>query len=160
MKTVRLIFLTIGLLAMYSCNKKTDVNTMLKNSETRTEIFKSIANNQEFMTEFMEDMQSSDHAIQMMQGNRKLMGNMMEGPGMQMMMKDSLMMKNMMQGMMGNMEGHQSMMKEMMKDGKMMGKMMKMMHEKGMMSEDCMQSSMKMMGDKGMDMNGINKMKK
>lgn len=102
MKRVKLIFLTIGLFSMYSCNQKTDVNSMLKNSETRTEIFDSIANNQKFMTEFMEDMQSSDHAMQMVQGNKKMMGNMMEGSGMQMMMKDSMMMKNMMQGMMGN----------------------------------------------------------
>jgi len=40
---------------------------MLKNSETRSEIFDSIANNQKFITEFMEDMQSSDRAMQMMQ---------------------------------------------------------------------------------------------
>lgn len=50
------------------------------------------------------------------------------------------------------------MMKVMMKDGKMMGNMMKMMHEKGIMSEDCMESCKKMMEGKGMDMNGINKM--
>ena len=155
MKTGTLIFLTIGLLTMNSCNQKTDVNSMLKNSETRTEIFDSIANNHKFMTEFMESMQSSDHAMQMMQGNNNMMGTMMQGESMQMMMKDSMMTKNMMQGMMGNMEGRQSMTKEMMKDGKMMGTMMKMMYEKGMMSEDCMQSSMNMMGDKGMDLNGM-----
>jgi hypothetical protein len=34
------------------------------------------------------------------------------------------------------------------------------MHQNGIMSEDCMQSGMKMMGDKGIDMNGMNKMKK
>lgn len=68
---------------------------------------------------------------------------MMQGNGMQMMMKDSMMMKNMMQFMM--------------KDGKMMGTMIQMMHEKGMMSEDCMESCSKMMGEKGMDMQGINK---
>jgi hypothetical protein len=46
-------------------------------------------------------------------------------------------------------------MQSMMKDGKMMGNMMQMMHEKGMMSEDCMESCKKMMGDKGMDMKGM-----
>ena len=69
---------------------------------------------------------------------------MMQGEGMQMMMKDSTMMHSMMNGMMN--------------DGKMMGTMMKMMHEKGMMSEDCMESCSKMMGEKGMDMQGMNKM--
>ena len=52
------------------------------------------------------------------------------------------------------------MMQSIMKDGKMMGNMMQMMHEKGMMSDDCMNSSMKMMNDKGMDMKGMNKMNK
>ncbi|MDT7827269.1 hypothetical protein RQM65_01150 [Pricia sp. S334] len=110
---------------------------MLDNSETRSEIFDAIANNHKYMTGFMDNMQESDHAMQMMQGNTKMMGNMMQAGGIQMMMKDSMMIKNMM------------------KDGKMMGNMMKMMHEKGMMSEDCMESCKKMMEDKGMDMNGM-----
>jgi hypothetical protein len=50
------------------------------------------------------------------------------------------------------------MMNGMMNDGKMMGTMMKMMHEKGIMSEDCMESCSKMMSEKGMDMQGMNKM--
>ncbi|NNE77626.1 MAG: hypothetical protein HKN31_11205 [Pricia sp.] len=141
MKTTTLIFLMIGLFALNGCNQKTDVNAMLDNSETRSEIFDAIANNHKYMTGFMDNMQESDHAMQMMQGNSKMMGNMMQGGGMQMMMKDSMMMKNMMQNMM--------------KDGKMMGNIMQMIHEKGMMSEDCMESCMKMMGDKGMDMNGM-----
>lgn len=56
---------------------------------------------------------------------------MMQGEGMQMMMRDSTMMHSMMNGMMN--------------DGKTMGTMMKMMHKKGMMTEDCMQSCMQMM---------------
>lgn len=111
MKTATLIFLTIGLFALNGCNQKTDVNAMLDNSETRSEIFDAIANNHSYMTGFMENMQESDHAMQMMQGNNKMMGGMMKGDGMQMMMKDSTMMKKMMQSMM--------------KDGKMMGNMMK-----------------------------------
>lgn len=95
---------------------------MLQNSETRSEIIKTIAENPEFMTEFMANMQGKD---------------------MQMMMKDSAMMHPMMNGMMN--------------DGKMMGTMMKMMHEKGMMSEDCIKSCTKMMGEKGMEMQGMNK---
>ncbi|MEZ4792378.1 MAG: hypothetical protein R2783_02560 [Gelidibacter sp.] len=64
---------------------------------------------------------------------------MMQGEGMQMMMKDSTMMNN----MMGNKPMMHSMMNQMMNDGKMMKTMMKMMHEKGMMSEDCMGSCSK-----------------
>jgi|SRR5680860_284283 len=135
MRTTAIILLAIGLISLSSCNQKTDPNAMLENSETRSQIFNVISDNQGYMSEFMSTMQNSQHAMQMMQGQ-----------GMQMMMKDSGMKKNMMQSIM--------------KDGKMMGNMMQMMHEKGMMSDDCMESGMKMMGEKGMDMTGMDNMKK
>jgi hypothetical protein len=128
--------------------QETNPQALMETHESRTEVYNTIAQNDDYMTEFMANLQNDENAMEMMQGNNKMMGSMIKGENMQMMMKDSMMMKNMMQGMMGNMESRQSMMKEMMKDGKMMGTMMKMMHEKGMMSEDCMQSSMNMMGDK------------
>ncbi|QHI36576.1 hypothetical protein IMCC3317_19390 [Kordia antarctica] len=152
MRTLVIIFSIIGLITLNSCKQETDVKAMLQNSETRSEVIKTIAENHDFMTEFMENMQGNNHAMQMMQGNKKMMGTMMQGEGMQMMMKDSAMMKQMM--------GNKQMMHSMMNDGKMMEKMMKMMHEKGMMSEDCMESCTKMMGEKGMNMQGMNNMDK
>jgi len=136
MKTLVIIYSIIGLITFSSCAQETNVKALLQNKETRTEIIDAIASNHDFMTEFMKNMQGNSHAMQMMQGNKKMM-NMMMGDGMSM-MKDS---------MMGN-----NMMMNMMKDKGMMMNMMKMMHEKGMMSKDCMQSGMKMMSDKGMDM--------
>ncbi|NDP27839.1 MAG: hypothetical protein GZ087_10500 [Flavobacterium sp.] len=50
--------------------------------------------------------------IENMQGNKKMMGSMMQGEGMQLMMKDSTMMGSMM------------------KDGKMMGTVMQIMYER------------------------------
>lgn len=144
MNVFKALFPLIAILVLVGCNQKMDSNTILENAETRTEIINAIAGNHGYMSEFMEVMQESDHAMEMMQGNQKMMGHMMKGSGMQMMMKDSMMMKNMMQGMM--------------KNGKMMGKMMQMMHKKGMMSEDCMQSCMNMMKEKGMDMKGMGMM--
>src|SRR5680860_1199086 len=111
MKTTTIILWAMVLVSLSSCEQKTDANAVLENSETRTELFDAIASNQAYMTEFMENMKNSDHAMQMMQG-----------------------------------------------DQNMMGSMMKMMHEKGMMSDNCMKSSMKMMGDKGMDLKEMNKM--
>jgi hypothetical protein len=146
MRTTAIILFTTGLLSLSSCEQKIEPSVMLENSKTRTELFDVIASNQSYMSEFMNNMQQNDHAIQMMQGNQKMIGNMMQGQGMQMMTKDSIMMKNIMQSMV--------------KDGKMMGNMMQMMHEKGMMSEDCMKSSIIMMGNEGMEMDGMNKMKK
>ncbi len=140
MKTLIVIFSLMALVTLNSCNQKTDIKAMLDNTETRNKIFNDISGNHQLMTAFMENMQNDDHAMQMMQGNKIMMGNMMKGDGMQMMMKDSMMMQNMMHSMM--------------KDGKMMGNMMEMMHANGMMTEDCMKSCMKIMGDKGMNMMG------
>ena len=144
MKTLVIFISIVGLVSLNSCNQQADPQAVLENPETRTEVFNAITKNHDYMTEFMESMHGNQHAMQMMQGNKKMMGSMMQGEGMQMMMKDSTMMHSMMDGMMN--------------DGKMMGTMMKMMHEKGMMSEDCMESCSKMMSEKGMDMQGMNKM--
>jgi len=139
MKTLVVIFSVIGLLTLNSCKQETDVQALMENAETRSEVLSIITENHKFMTEFMEQMHVSEHAMQMMQGNKNMMGTMMKGQGMQMMMKDSMITNNMMHSMM--------------KDKNMMGNMMKMMHDKGMMSEDCMKSCMNMMGNKGMNMN-------
>lgn len=144
MKTLLIVLSAVGLLSLNSCKPETNTQALMENPETRTEVFNAISKNHDYMTEFMESMHDNQHAMQMMQGNKKMMSSMMQGEGMQMMMKDSTMMHSMMDGMMN--------------DGKMMGTMMKMMHEKGMMSEDCMESCKKMMGEKGMDMQGMDKM--
>ena len=144
MKTLLIVLSAVGLLSLNSCKQETNTPALMENPETRTEVFNAISKNHDYMTEFMESMHDNQHAMQMMQGNKKMMSSMMQGEGMQMMMKDSTMMHSMMDGMMN--------------DGKMMGTMMKMMHEKGMMSEDCMESCSKMMGEKGMDMQGMDKM--
>lgn len=44
------------------------------------------------------------------------------------------------------------MMHSMMKDGKMMNQMIQMMHNEGVMSDECLKSCMKMISDKGMNM--------
>lgn len=141
MKALTIILSMIGLVSLNSCTQETNPQAVLENPETRTEVFNDIAQNDDYMTEFMENMHNNPQAMQMMQGE-----------GMQMMIKDSTMMKN----MMDNKPMMNSMMNRMINDGKMMGTMMKMMHEKGMMSEDCMESCSKMMGEKGMDMQNMN----
>ena len=140
MRTITIILLAMGLISLSSCEQKTDPNAMLENSQTRTELFDAIASNHSYMTQFMDNMQTNDHAMQMMQGNQKMMGTMMQGGGMWMMMKDSMMMKN----MMDDQPVMHAMMDRMMKSPETMNSMMQMMHENGMMSEDCMESCKKM----------------
>lgn len=136
MKTIIMIFLILGFIILSSCTQKIEVSKLLDNSETRNEIFEAIASDHDQMMSFMESMQSNEHAMQMMQGNYMIMGNMMKGRGIHMMMKDSMMMHN----MMGNM----------MKNKKMMVNMMQMMNNEGMMSYECMQAMMKAMNGMGM----------
>jgi NAD(P)H-flavin reductase len=106
MKTHVILVLTIGLFSINSCKQDTDPNAVLENSEIRTELFYSIASNHDYVSEFMNSMQENKHAMQMIQGNKK---------------------------------------------------MIKMMHEKGMMSEVCMQSCMKMMHEKDNEQNSVPK---
>lgn len=148
MKKLALIAFPAILLLAASCGQQAEVNTLLKNQETRDQIFTKIADDHEMMTAFMGKMMNSNHAKMMMQGNKDMMGMMMkDNPDMMQMMKDNPdMMHNMMNGMM--------------KDGKMMGHMMQMMNQEGMMSDEAMQSCMKMMGDIGMDMGDMKDMKK
>ncbi|MBK5214434.1 MAG: hypothetical protein JJE55_12330 [Flavobacteriaceae bacterium] len=148
MKTLAIILSMIGLVSLNSCKQQKDPQAVLENPETRTEVFNAITENDDYMAGFMESMHNNPQAMQMMQGNRKMMGSMMQGGGMQMMMKDSMMMKN----MMGNKTMMHEMMNGMMKSPETMNSMMQMMHQNGMMSEDCMESCKKMMGEKGMDL--------
>ena len=92
MKTLVIFISIVGLVSLNSCNQQADPQDVLENPETRTEVFNAITKNLDYMTEFMESMHGNQHAMQMMQGNKKMMGSMMQGEGMQMMMTDSTMM--------------------------------------------------------------------
>ena len=131
MKIIIMIISISGFITLNSCTQKMDVNKMLDNSETRSEIFEAIATDHDQMMSFVKSIQSNEHAMQMMQDNYMMMGNMMKGRGMHVMMKDSMMMHS----MMGNM----------MKNKKMMGNMIQMMNNEGMMSYECMQTMIKTM---------------
>ena len=127
------------LLLTISCNNSVSIDQLLQNETTRQQVFDKITADHNMMTDFMETMMNSEHAKMMMKGHEGMKNMMMGNGNMMEMMKDK---PEMMHNMMG----------EMMKDEKMMGHMMQMMNKEGMMSEECMQSCMKMMGDKGMDM--------
>lgn len=120
-----------------SCNNAINVDQILKDENTRQEVFTQIAADHEMMTDFMEVMMKDNHAKMMIKGDQGMKEMMMDKKGMMQMMKDK-------PDMMHNM------MSDMIKDGKMMGHMMKMMKDNEMISEECMQSCMKMMDDKGM----------
>jgi len=115
-----ILLVTMGFLVLNGCTQKPDVSALLKNDETKAEIFNAITNDDDYMMGFMENMQTSEQAMQLMQGNQKMMGTMMQGGGMRMAMNDSTMMKIMMQ--------------QMMTDSNSMNSMMKMMKNKGMIN--------------------------
>ncbi|MBK8503518.1 MAG: hypothetical protein IPL46_15675 [Saprospiraceae bacterium] len=139
MKKLILFSLTATILLWMSCGQQADVDSMLKNAESKDKVFSAIMDEHELMTEFTTKMMSNEHAMIMMQGNHDMMGKMM-GDG------------NMMQMMEDNPDKMHNMISGMMKDGTMMGQMMQMMNKEGMMSDECMKSCMKVMADKGMSM--------
>jgi hypothetical protein len=147
MKNLKLIIGTViifgGLLLLTSCSDNANIDKLLQNETTRQEVFNKIVSNKDMMSGFMNVMMNNETSKMMMMNNK----------GMKSMMMDK---GNMMQMMNNNPEMIKNMMGMMMKDKSMMGNMMNMMNKKGMMSDECMQSCMKMMGEKGMNMNMMN----
>ncbi|MFH4967879.1 hypothetical protein V8G61_06690 [Gaetbulibacter sp. M240] len=130
MKTFLTILSMIGLFLFVSCNQNTNANRLLENEKTREEIFNTIGNNHDYMMDFMESVQTNDHAMNMMQGHPMMMRHMMN---------------TQMQNMMNNRDMMDSVMMNMLNDENTMSRMMQMMHDNHMISQDCMQSTMNMM---------------
>ncbi len=60
-----------------------DVETLLKNRDTREDVFNTIMNDHNLMMEFMDQMSGNAHAMTMMRGNQVMMNNLLEGNHMQ-----------------------------------------------------------------------------
>jgi hypothetical protein len=143
----------LGLLFLASCSSAPSAEKALQDESFRSELFDQIAGNHEYMTEFMQKAMNHEHGKMMMMQNKDMMAMMMQNKeGMMQMMKDK---PEMMQGMMKNMMAmcrkdssmYGKMGGMMMQDKGMMKHMMTMMHEKGMMSKDCMMQAMNKMKD-------------
>lgn len=128
MKTSIVFIAVLGLLTFLSCNQNNDVNSMLKNRDTREEIFSSISNNPDYMSDFRDYMQGHNKA-----GNMMMKGNMngMNHSGRMMNMRDST-----------------AMMQSFLNNHRMMSNMVQMMHNRGMMSVECMNQTMNKMNKK------------
>ena len=144
MKNYSILILISAGLIITSCSDKADINTLLNNQISKNEIFTEIVSDHDLMMEFMNKMMSDNHAKMMIRENSDISNMMMNNNGMMSMMKDKPEMMH-------------SMMKEMMRDGNMMSQMMNMMHEKGIMSDDCKESCMTMMTEKGMNLESTSK---
>lgn len=144
MRKLFLITITMCGLLLTNCSKQISSDEMLKDESTRNEIFVKIASDHGMMTDFMEVMMKDNHAMMMIKDHEGMKNMMMnEGNMMDMMKNHPKMMHDMMDGMMK--DKPESM-------HEMMSGMMKMMHEKGMMNSECMESSMQMMKEKDMGM--------
>lgn len=127
MKTKFIFIAVAGLLTFLSCNQNNDVNTMLENKDTREDIFSSISNNPDYMSDFRDYMQEHNKA-----GNMMMKGNM-NG------MNHS--------GSMMNMQDSTAMMQSFVNNHRMMSNMVQMMHNRGMMSDECMNQAMTKMNE-------------
>lgn len=149
MKTIISLTLITGVL---SACQQTDVSALLKNEDTRNEVFDAIVAEHEYAQQLMATMMEDDHTKMLMKGNADMMGMMMsDNDQMISMMKDK---PDMMHNMMGNMMNMANMdssmcthMMTMMKDKpKVMGQMMDMMHTEGMMDKETMMKNKEKIG--------------
>lgn len=74
MKTIVIFLSMMTLFVLNGFGQKTNVTGLLENKETRTEIFNTIMNDHELMTDFMNAMHNNEHAMMMMKGNNQMMG--------------------------------------------------------------------------------------
>lgn len=143
MKTLTIIFSMVAFIAFSGYSQSADIKGLLDKPETRAEIFNTILNNHELMTEFMKNMKGNEHAMMMMEEDSKMMGHdgeteMKEGHQMmdhakmmEMCKQDSVMCCNMANMMTGNPEMMQMKMQKMKLKGMMRMKgCMQMMHKK------------------------------
>ena len=74
-----MIFSMITLFTVNVLGQKGDVKTLLENRESREDVFNTILNDPNLMTEFMNRMSGNAHAMAMMRGNQTMMQNLQEG---------------------------------------------------------------------------------
>ena len=86
MKKSIVLLLLIALFTLSNCNQKPDVNNLLENQESRTEIYKAIADNHDYLIEFMDSIHNNQNAMKSIRQNNMMMCKMM--------MKDSTLMKS------------------------------------------------------------------
>lgn len=127
MKTLQVIILSIGILALFASCQST--KQALSKQDSRHDIMAAIANDHEMSSEMLELLMNSEHGKMIMQQNEKM--KMMDGKGMMMMMKDKPeRMHHMMADMMTAAKGDTIMMaamcKSMMNNPEMMHMMKKM----------------------------------
>ena len=107
---------------------------MLKNQESRTEIYKAISDNQDYLMEFMDSIHNNQNAMKMMRQNKRMCIMMIDST---MMKSDSTMNCMMLQKRMMNRDSMQPCMK-MKNDSTMMKCKMgdkKMMRQRKMMND-------------------------
>lgn len=121
--TIKIAILLIMTGFFTACQQPQSAEQVLSDETQRKEAMQTIANNHEMMMEMMDVMMNSEHGTMMMSDNKEMMG---------MMMDNQQMMQDMVKGNPGMMKG-----------------MMDMMHQKGMMNDECYKNGMNMMG-KGM----------
>ena len=137
MKTIGTISGYIILIMIVSCvDQAQNPKAILENKENRELLMEKISNDHDMMGEMISQIMQSDHAIQMMKGNKDMIGKMMGSNNgmMKMIQKDTAMAGIMMNNMMVMMENDSSMCKKMCK------KMGANQHMMGMMHDDKMKN--------------------
>lgn len=77
MKGLALILSLMAFVSFNSFSQDTGARELLSKQDTKTEIFNTILNDYQLMTEFMEAMHGNEHARMMMKGRNPMMGHRM-----------------------------------------------------------------------------------
>lgn len=131
MKTIAIVFSMFMLVSLSTNAQSKKVSKMMDSQKNRTEIYASIVNNHEFMQEFMQTMNGSEHATMMLQSN------MHQNEGMMGSNENSGMMSGNMMGMMHN-NMNRGMMSGSNKNDDTQSNMTKMMSQNPEMMKTCM----------------------
>ncbi len=131
MKKTALIFSLISLVAFNSFGQSKNVSQLLKNQETRTEIFNTILKDHTLMMDFMQAMKVHKQTMMMKESSQMMENNKGGGSSntMDMMKSNPEMMQKMMSSMMDKCEH----------DSVMCNKMAEMMSKHPKMMQMCMQ---------------------
>ncbi len=139
MKTRLTYFSVIFLFLFTACEKNTDLQTMMQNSESRGQMMQNILDDNVMMSEFLSKMRLNQSALLMIQSDHEIMQMIIKGNEMHMANNNLLNDRDIMNGMM----------QSIIKDGEIMNQMVQMMYKEGFISDDCMNYNIQMMKNKG-----------
>jgi len=91
MKKMKIIFLAVISLFLFTKCENSSSDKLCNNAESRGKIISTLMHSDTYMNEVMDSMMQSNHSMQMMAGNHNMMNMMMSDPSTHTMIMDKMM---------------------------------------------------------------------